>query len=238
MPVLGDQWYSLVGGDHSDSRRDSIISELHQSTYTAITRRAEKDKRVLSELIALTLSENDLLGWRAVKALGQASAVVAARDAEFVRGILRRLQWSLNDESGSIGWRAPQAMGAILAASPGKFAEFAPIIASMLDLDETHFCPGVLWAIGVIAEQHAARVQFALSQIRALLHNASPQTRGMAAFCLGRLRDAASRDALAQLANDDARVRIFEDDELRTRTVGALAREAIEHLRKQDTDKH
>ncbi|MBM3128085.1 MAG: HEAT repeat domain-containing protein [Chloroflexi bacterium] len=204
----------------------TLATLLHQSNYPAITRRAEKDKRVLSELIALTLNEDDLIGWRAVKALGQASAVIAARDAEFVRGILRRLQWSLNDESGSIGWRAPQAMGAILAATPSAFAEFAPIIASTLHVDETHFYPGVLWAIGVIAEDHGARVQFALPQIRALLRDASPETRGMAAFCLGRLRDAASRDALAQLVEDDAQLRVFEEDELRARSVGELARQA------------
>jgi HEAT repeat protein len=208
----------------------ALIALLHQRDYATIVRRAENDKRVLSELIALTLSEDDLIGWRAVKALGLASAIVAARDAEFVRGILRRLQWSLNDESGSIGWRAPQAMGAILAASPGAFAEFAPIIASTLDVDETHFYPGVLWAIGIIAEHHRARVEFALPQIRALLRDTSPQTRGMAAFCLGRLRDTESRGVLAQLLDDDAPVRVFEDDELRMRTVGALARDALQKL--------
>jgi HEAT repeat protein len=208
----------------------ALTALIHQRDYAAIARRAENDKRVLSQLIALTLSEDDVLGWRAVKALGQASAVVAARDAEFVRGILRRLQWSLNDESGSIGWRAPQAMGAILAASPGTFAEFASIIASSLDVEETHFYPGVLWAIGIIAEHHRARVSFALPQIRALLRDASPQTRGMAAFCLGQLRDKESRDALAQLLSDAAPVRVFEDDDLCTRIVGALARDALQKL--------
>lgn len=208
--------------------QDTLFTLLHQRDYATITRYAATNKRVLSELIALTLDANDVIGWRAVKALGLASAVVAARDAEFVRGILRRLMWSLNDESGSIGWRAPQAMGAILAATPHAFAEFAPIIASTLDVEETHFYPGVLWAIGIIAEHHAARVQFALPQIRALLRDASPQTRGMAAFCIGRMRDTTSRDALAQLVTDDAPVQVFENDELVTRTVGELARQALE----------
>lgn len=209
----------------------TLKSLLQQRDYATIARYAATHKRVLSALLALTLDADDVIGWRAVKALGQASAVVAARDAEFVRGILRRLMWSLNDESGSIGWRAPQAMGAILAASPGAFAEFAPIVASTLDVEETHFYPGVLWAIGVIAEHHAERVQFALPQIRALLRDASPQTRGMAAFCVGRLRDAAARDALAPLVNDDAPVQIFEDDELRTCAVGELARQALEMIK-------
>lgn len=212
--------------------RAPLVNLLQQRDYAAIARRAAADKRVLSELIALTLNEDDLIGWRAVKALGLASAVVAARDAEFVRGILRRLQWSLNDESGSIGWRAPQAMGAILAASPGAFTEFAPILASLLDLDETHFYPGILWAIGVIAEHAAARVQFALPQIRALLRDASPQTRGMAAWCVGRLRDEESRDALAQLVNDATTLWIFEEDDLRPRAVSELARAALVQITK------
>ena len=162
--------------------------------------------------------------------MGLASAIVAARDAEFVRGILRRLQWSLNDESGSIGWRAAPAMGAILAASPGTFAEFAPIVASTLDVDETHFYPGVLWAIGTIAEQHAERVRFILPQVRALLQNPSPPTRGLAAWCLGCLRDAAARAALASMTNDAAAFEIFADDAWQARTVGALARAALDAI--------
>lgn len=207
-----------------------LQSLLHQRDYAAITRGAAINKRVLSELLALTLDADDMIGWRAVKALGLASAVVAARDTEFVRGILRRLMWSLNDESGSIGWRAPQAMGAILAASPGMFAEFAPIIASTLDVEETHFYPGVLWAIGIIAEHHAERVRFVLPRIRALLHDTSPQTRGMAAFCVGRLRDTVAYDALTRLVNDHAPVQMFENDELVTCTVSALACHALKMI--------
>jgi hypothetical protein len=100
----------------------------------------------------------------------------------------------------------------------------------MLDLDETHFYPGVLWAIGTIAEHHAVRVQFALPQIRALLRDASPETRGMAAGCLGELRDEESRDALAQLADDAATLGVFEDDVIKTRAVGELARQAIARI--------
>lgn len=105
-----------------DGRRSSVLRPpsdlrdyLEHADYSTITRFAATNKRVLSELIALTLDADELIGWRAVKALGLASAVVADHDPEFVRGILRRLMWMMNDESGSIGWRAPQAMGAIIA---------------------------------------------------------------------------------------------------------------------------
>jgi len=204
---------------------------IEHADYSAITQLAGTNKRVLSELIALTLSEDDLIGWRAVNALGQASAVVAARDAEFVRGILRRLMWSLNDESGSIGWRAPQAMGAIIAAAPDQFAEFAPIVASMLDLDETHFYPGVLWAIGQIAPHLSARIQFALAQIRECLRADSPATRAMAAWCSSRLNDTSAIESLERLQTDEMRVQVFEDDNLHNRTVGEIARAVLTQLK-------
>jgi predicted RNase H-like HicB family nuclease len=44
----------------------ALTALIHQRDYADIARRAENDKRVLSQLIALTLSEDDVLGWRAV----------------------------------------------------------------------------------------------------------------------------------------------------------------------------
>jgi hypothetical protein len=137
---------------------ESILHHLQSADYSAMTQLATTNKRVLSELVALTLDKDDLIGWRAVKALELASAIVADSDAEFVRGILRRLMWMMNDESGSIGWRAPQAMGAIIAQQPELFSEFITVVVAMFDVQETHFYPGILWAIGHIAERDPVRV--------------------------------------------------------------------------------
>jgi hypothetical protein len=148
-----------------------------------------RNRRVLSWLLALTYTPDDDLGWKAVWAMGQAAARVAEDDPEYIRGILRRLQWSLNDESGGIGWRSPAAMGAIVAASPGLFDEFAPIIASLLDMEEEHFYPGVLWAIGMIAPQVEDRIGFAIPMIQHLLQSSDQETRGMAVWALMQLGD-------------------------------------------------
>jgi len=201
---------------------------LQHADYSAITHLATTNKRTLSQLVALTLDANELIGWRAVKALGLASAVVAERDAEFVRGILRRLMWLMNDESGSIGWRAPQAMGAIIAQRPATFAAFITIVVTMFDVEEKHFYPGILWAIGHIAEHDAERVRYALPVVLGFVNDASPQTRGMAVWCAGTMRDARARVALQNCVNDDARVCVFENDLLVEHTVGELARAALQ----------
>jgi hypothetical protein len=205
----------------------TLTTLLHQRDYAAITRLAATNKRVLSELIALTLSQDDLIGWRAVKALGLASAIVADADPEFVRGILRRLMWMMNDESGSIGWRATPAMGAIIAQRPQLFSEFITIVVTMFDVEEKHFYPGILWAIGHIAEHDAARVQYALPTVLNYLRDASPLTRGLAAWCSGRLGDAKVITVLETLKDDSARVQIFLDDRMQEFSVGDLARNAM-----------
>ncbi len=208
--------------------RPLLREYLQSADYSAITHLATRNKRTLSQLVAHTLDADELIGWRAVQALGLASAVVADRDAEFVRGILRRLMWMMNDESGSIGWRAPQAMGAIIAQRPAKFAEFITIVVTMFDVEEKHFYPGVLWAIGHIAEHDTERVRYALSVVLGFVNDASPQTRGMAIWCAGRMRDVRALVALQNCVNDDARVCVFENDVLVEHTVGELARAALQ----------
>jgi hypothetical protein len=210
--------------------KDALRQALEKADYVVIARRAASDKRVLSQLFSLTYVADDRIGWRAVKALGLAAAQVAERDAEFVRGILRRLMWSLNDESGGIGWRSPQAMGAIIAQHPRLFAEFVPIVVSLLDLDETHFYPGVLWAIGHIAEQDADCVHFVLPRVLTCLAAPDSETRGMATWCLGRLGEPQAIPALEALLADRATLSVFVDDELVVRTVSELAREALVRL--------
>ena len=210
--------------------QDALIAALEKPDYSVICHWAAGDKLVLSRLFSLTYTMDDVLGWRAVKALGLAAAQVAGQDAEFVRNILRRLIWSLNDESGGIGWRSPQAMGAIIAQCPRQFAEFVPIVVSLFDLDETHFYPGVLWAIGQIADQDRDMVQFAAPRVLACLSDPDPQTRGMAVWCLGRLGDAQAIPALEPLRTDPAMLSVFADDRRCERTVGELAQEAMKRL--------
>ena len=76
---------------------------LAQGRLEQIADLAERQQRVLGELVARTFDASDLTGWRAVEAMGLAADRIAQRDPQYVREHLRRLHWLLNDESGGVG---------------------------------------------------------------------------------------------------------------------------------------
>lgn len=203
---------------------------LVRGDWESLRELAAAERRVLSLLLSLTYDPDETIAWQAVEGLGVAGAVVADQDPEFVRGILRRLLWSLNDESGGIGWKSPQALGAMAAARLDRFPEFVPLIISLFEIEEAMFRPGILWALGRIAEQDPAAIQQACPWVLQLLRDPDPQTRGLAAWCAGRAALEAARPLLRPMTDDPAEVHLFERGHLHTRTVGTLAREALAAL--------
>jgi len=191
---------------------------------------ARHQRRVLSLLLSLTYDPDETIAWRAVEGLGLAAAAVADYDAEFVRGILRRLMWSLTDESGGIGWKSPQALGAVVAERLELFPEFVPIMISLFELEEATFRPGTLWAVGRIGAQDPALVERAIPWILQFLADPDPQTRAHACWCAGQVGLQEARPSLLHLAEDPAEVAFFEGGEWHQRTVGQMAREALDRL--------
>ena len=194
--------------------------------YAAILEVSRHKRRTLSFLTALTYDPDSLIGWRAVEAMGLVAGLTAKEDPEFVRIHLRRLQWLLNDESGGIGWRAPEAMGEIIRNQPDLFAEFIPIVISLLDMEEEDvipFRPGILWAIGRIAQVRPDATQPALPWVYPCLSDPNPQTRGMAVWCLGQLRLEIPSEVTETLLTDDAPVKLYVDNQLVGTTVSQIA---------------
>jgi hypothetical protein len=203
---------------------------LEQREYASIVTSAGRDRRVLSYLTALTYDLEPLISWRAVEAMGLAAGHISGENPEFVRGHLRRLIWLLNDESGGIGWRAPEMIGEILRSRPRCFAEFVPILLSILEMEEEdapRFRPGTLWAIGRLAQVAPRAVQPAIERILSLLEDHNPQTRGLAAWCLGQLGAAEHLAAHSELLMDEGQVDFYADGYLASTTVGQLARAAL-----------
>ena len=217
----------------SAPQRDSLLDLIAAADYRAIADLAARDRLVLTRLLGLTFSADDLTGWRAAWALGRAAALVAERDAEFVRNVLRRLVWSLNDESGSVGWRSPQAMGAIIAASPGRFPEFVPLVLSLLELEERTFLPGTLWAVAQLADSGVPGLDGAAALVRPYLAAPEPAVRGMAARCAGALGDGEATAALVGLLGDQATLTVFDGRDLVAATVGAEAERSLSKLRRR-----
>jgi hypothetical protein len=210
--------------------KEQLREWLANRRYADIVELAGRKKRVLSFLTALTYDPDPLISWRAVEAMGLAAGRIASEDPEFVRNHLRRLVWLLNDESGGIGWRAPEMMGEIVRNRPEQFGEFVPIILSLLDMEEedaVRFRPGTLWAIGRLGEVVQDRVKAATAQIIPCLEDPNPQTRGLAAWCLGEL-GAGEHLGRHDVLRDESPVDFYVDGQLVRQSVGQLARDALE----------
>lgn len=131
-----------------------IRQALEANDLAAVADMAVRDKRVVPQLVRISYDKETLAGWRAILAVGFAAERVAATEPEFLRETCRKLLWSLTDESGGIGWSAPEILGEIVSADPKRFMDLIPLIASVYEIEEDIFRPGVLYALGRIAEKN------------------------------------------------------------------------------------
>lgn len=211
--------------------KDQLRHCLVNQDFDTIVRLAGTTTRVLSFLTALTYDEDRLLSWRAIEAIGLAAARIADEDPEPVRVHLRRMQWLLNDESGGIGWRLPEAMGEIIHHRPRLFSEYISIVITLFDLEEedvAKFRPGILWAIGRIAQaQPEIDRALALPWIIPCLDEPDPQTRGMAVWCLDQLDAATFLSDRESLLRDGSPVELYLDGQLVTLSVATLTQTAL-----------
>jgi hypothetical protein len=135
-----------------------ICQALEQNDLEKIAALAQHNKRVLSSLIRLAYDKETIVGWRAIKAIGLVAKAIVKTDDEFLRITIRKLLWSLSDESGGIGWSAPEILGEIVSADPEKFSDIIPLIAEVFNVEERVFRPGIVYALGRIAEAAPERV--------------------------------------------------------------------------------
>ncbi len=136
----------------SHSLKKKILSALESNDLDAVVALSTGDRTVLSRLVRLAYDKETLVGWRAIKAVGLAARALQRSDYDFLRDTCRKLLWSLSDESGGIGWSAPEMLGEIVSADPRRFADIIPLIVQVFDIEEDVFRPGVVYALGRIAE--------------------------------------------------------------------------------------
>ena len=206
---------------------DTLRTLLLDADFPAIINLAEKERRTLSFLTALTYDQDRTISWRAVEALGLAASRIAEDDPEYVRVHLRRLVWLLNDESGGIGWRAPEALGEIIHNQPDLFAEFIPILVHLMDMepeDALRFRAGWLWAIGRLALVKPEESHQALPWITPCLDDPDPQVRGMAVWCLGKCKSAIPVNKLKTIQLDPAKVEIYNSPDPEVTSIKELVK--------------
>ena len=132
--------------------KKNIYNALENGDIETVSALFTSNRKVLSLLVRLSYDKETLVGWRAIKAIGLAAQELVKTDYAFLRETVRKLLWSLSDESGGIGWAAPEILGEIVSADPERFRDIIPLIAEVYDIEEKVFRPGILYALGRVAE--------------------------------------------------------------------------------------
>jgi hypothetical protein len=202
--------------------REQIVALLEAGDFAGLTSLAAREAGVAGQLLNYLFSPGDLLHWRATEGLGY----VAAARPEQVRKVINRLLWQLNEDSGSFGWGAASALGEIGRHHLPLVEEILPMFYGFLEQDFTR--TPMLWGLGRLWEVHPRALEEAVPLLFAFLEDPDPQMRGLAAWCLGRVRPPGLDAALRSLLGDDGQVELYDREQMRRTTVGQLAREALE----------
>jgi AraC family transcriptional regulator of adaptative response/methylated-DNA-[protein]-cysteine methyltransferase len=216
-------------------RRNTMKPQLRDllanGHFDEIAEVAGRNRRVLGLLTSLTYDPDPLIAWRAVEASGLVSTRIAQDDPEFVRDHLRRLFWLLTDESGGIAWRAPEAIGEIIRSRPHELSSFIPMLLALLEMepeDLVRFQAGTLWAIGRLAEVLPDAIGPVIPQLLSTLRNPDSQIRGLAVWCLGKLRKAGRLSSDHALHAQDGPVDLYVGGQIIRTSVAELMRDLQE----------
>ncbi len=187
-------------------------------------------RKAVNPLFGLFHHRLALVRWRAVTAMGEVVAGLAAQDLEAARIIMRRLMWNLNDESGGIGWGSPEAMGEIMARHRRLAEEYASILISYLNprgnfLEHEGLQKGLLWALGRLAGAHPDLAAQARPYLPPFLFSREPALRGLAIWSGGQLPDPGDRfrQGVQRCRRDHTQVAIYQDGCLETVSIDHLA---------------
>jgi hypothetical protein len=207
---------------------------LESNDLSAVVSLAKENRKVLSLLVRMAYDKDTLVGWRAIKAIGLAAEVLVKTEYEFLRETVRRLLWSLTDESGGIGWAAPEILGEIVSADPERFNDIIPLIAGVYDVEEKVFRPGILYALGKIAEISPDLVMPFKDLIRRALSEGEPLSRVFALDLLKTLKNRLGKGDLddlkkiiQDLQSDHSEAWIYKDDCFVSIEVGEYAQTFI-----------
>ncbi len=210
-------------------KRELLALLRHPNAGEAIEKiRRFPNKQAVNPLISFFCSNEEIIRWRAIAAIGVVVADLADEHIESARIVMRRLMWSLNDESGGIGWGAPEAMGEIMAQHEKLAKEYHNILVSYLRedcnfLEHPILQRGLLWGLGRLAQVHPELIKDAACFLEIFLTSSDPYHRGLAARLAKYIMTDKLKLSLKQLENDRSEIRIFENWEMKEYAVNEIA---------------
>jgi len=211
--------------------KSDIRNWLACADFRNIVNAVRSKNRTISTLITLTYSDDPLIRWRAIKAIGRCATEMSSARSKIFKNYLRRLFWMMSDESGTVAPHAPEVIGEIIHSNPDEFVDFIPLAISLLDLepeDKPVFLPGILYALGLVGEAVPGSIEDRLEDIEKNLLNPDSQVRAMAVLCLDRVQAHTVLLRYPELDQDDGKVQIYCKECILDTTVGALYSEEKE----------
>ncbi|MEJ2158317.1 MAG: hypothetical protein P8X96_23570 [Desulfobacteraceae bacterium] len=193
---------------------------------------AHPPRQIVNPLFGLLYHDEPLVRWRAVSAMGAVVSRLAQKEIESARVIMRRFMWNLNDESGGIGWGSPESLGEIMARNRQLADEFGCLLVSYADpegnfLEHPVLQRGVLWGWGRLARKRPEIFQPSAPLLIPYLSCMDYHLMGLAAWAAAPLRRDDLKDPVRQLADRTEEIVLYEDYQLKIRTVGQLAKETL-----------
>jgi hypothetical protein len=207
-----------IEGLVKDFRIDSVVSI------------AGEDKRIIKNLQRLLYSGDDLFRKRAAEILGHVSAVIAESNSRSISRLLQTLFYGITDTAAS-SWGALEAIGEIIGNKAELFAGYIPQLYQFL-ANET-LRAQTLQTIGRIAKSRPDLIRKVTFHFIPYLGDSDPKSRGYAAWLMGNLYAAEAQDDLKNLREDSNDIYIYENGEMKKKTVGQVASEALIKISEQ-----
>jgi len=216
----------------SQRRRKAKVRELLAAgNLETVIEWCREDRGLVRSLSALLFDREPLMCWKAIEALGRASAIVFTDDPERVREVIRRQLWQMNDESGNVGWYAAEAVGEILYNVPDLIGAFAEILPAFFV--EEPFERGAHWSVARVASLKPETYRLLADKIAMSLGSPDATIRLYTLWILKHLKASSTAGPVRRLLEDDARVSYYdmEKGEFVETTVGRAAEETLDALK-------
>jgi hypothetical protein len=204
--------------------KERVRGLLRAGEYGQVAVLAGEEKRLARTIVSLLYDADDLTRWRAVTMMGW----LATAEPEMVRPLVKRFIWWMNDESGGIGWSSAPAIGEIGRAVPEMVPGAAQVVIHYRQ--ERFLIPGVLWATGRLARTFPDAVAGVVPELIAYLADEDADVRGQAVLALGETGDPRAAEGLKRVKGDGHEVRLYENEEILVKTIGAAAADALAKL--------
>ncbi len=185
---------------------------------------AQEDKKIIRYLQRLLYSGDDLFRWRAAETLGKACAIISQKDPGIISNLLQGLFSSITDTA-AFPMGAFESIGEIISNRPDLFGGYAPQLYQFV-ADETRKIQS-LQALARIAKSSPDLLRKHTLYFLKFLDDPDLSVRGYTAWLMGNLGAHEAKGGLEKLVHESHEIEIFEDGDLKIKTVGQMAEEAL-----------